>query len=74
MTNAKVFDAKPRKKRPIDHTKKSNIKCEHCKYGKRNLFVTYGYLICTKHHEKKKYWNRCKSFEWPEYENTQPAR
>lgn len=45
-------------KRPIDKTKKSNIKCEHCRYWNADDGICY----LTK--EKKNYWNRCKKFEW----------
>ena len=46
-------------KRPIDKTKKANIKCEHCKYwGDKNK--------CEITNELKNYWNRCKQFNWKE--------
>lgn len=45
--------------RPVDITKKSNIKCEHCKYWKLDS-------ICDLSDTTKRYWNRCKSFEWKE--------
>lgn len=62
-------------KRPIDRTKKSNIKCEHCKYW--NHKVDNGNYINTKcscENSKKygtqtKYWNRCKEFGWAESED-----
>lgn len=47
-------------KRPVDKTKKSNIKCEHCKYYQKSNFDSY----CTLNGISKNYWNRCKSFEW----------
>lgn len=50
-------------KRPIDRTKKSNIKCEHCKHWDRKWYV------CTLTNEDKNYWNRCKRFEWAESED-----
>jgi hypothetical protein len=51
-------------KRTVDRTKKSNIKCEHCKYYTRNE-----YSRCV--HPSKtgtfmNYWQRCKMFEWRE--------
>ena len=45
-------------KRPIDKTKKSNVKCEHCRYWNSDDG------ICCLTKEKKNYWNRCKQFEW----------
>ena len=49
--------------KPIDKSKKSNIKCEHCNNWDRK------HCICTLTNENKNYWNRCKSFEWAESEN-----
>lgn len=51
-------------KRPIDQTKKSNIKCEHCKFW-------YNHDCCkntnSEHFDtQRNYWNRCKQFEWRE--------
>ena len=52
-------------KRPIDKTKKSNIKCEHCNYWNE----VDG--ICMHHGIHKNYWNRCSYFEWKQTgENT----
>ncbi len=61
-------------KRPLDKTKKSNIKCEHCKhYGNtenRKMVYNKGYFIweelptCDLSGDAKHYWNRCKRFEW----------
>lgn len=55
--------------RPLDKSKKSNIKCEHCvNYGIRPNLVDKGgfqnpyYCKLTDH--GKHYWNRCKQFEW----------
>lgn len=45
-------------KRPIDKTKKSNIKCEHCMY--------YEKYFCVIYQTEKNYWNRCKNFKWAE--------
>ena len=50
-------------KRPLDKTKKSNIKCEHCLYA--DIDKRRGYW-CSLHEEKKNYWNRCKCFKWKE--------
>lgn len=67
-----------KKSRPIDRTKKSNIKCEHCKYWSKNVKVksgeySYEYIVCDnadspKHDEATWYYQRCKSFEWLESE------
>lgn len=46
--------------KPVDRTKKSNIKCEHCNHWNCKD------CICTLTHENKNYWNRCKKFEWAE--------
>lgn len=59
--------------RPIDRTKKSNIKCEHCKYWdktKEDHDWSGKYLgnICTKHNYPRYYYNRCKCFDWAESE------
>ena len=62
-------------KRPIDKTKQSNIKCEHCKfwcewsyYGKDKHF--YCKNLKSEHCDRQRnYWNRCKQFEWEESED-----
>lgn len=46
--------------RPIDRSKKSNIKCEHCSNWNRRT----GECACT--HNVTNYWNRCKQFAWME--------
>ena len=49
--------------RPIDKTKKSNIKCEHCKHYQSVM----GQICsgkCVASGKYKNYWNRCKQFEW----------
>lgn len=55
--------------RPIDRSKKSNIKCEHCLYcdKPRNHPMEYwkNYHCCL-HVKEVNYWNRCKDFEWAE--------
>lgn len=43
----------------IDKTKKSNIKCEHCKNFKGQEVGE-----CKLNGDKKYYYNRCKNFEW----------
>ena len=63
-------------KRPIDKTKKTNIKCEHCEYWKQVCCETGWHtnkyaLGCTcpsspKCNQVTNYWNRCKQFEWRE--------
>lgn len=52
-------------KRPVDRTKKSNIKCEHCRYSDVNKQRDYW---CSLHATPKNYWNRCKDFKWAESE------
>lgn len=53
-------------KRPIDKSKKSNIKCEHCLYADNDK-KTYK-RWCAVHRIEKNYWNRCKDFKWAESE------
>ena len=53
-------------KRPIDKTKKSNIRCVNCKYADVNEQRDYW---CSLHEIPKNYWNRCKEFEWAESED-----
>ena len=49
-------------KRPVDKTKKSNIKCEHCEHWNH---VKSWDCFCEKDRSHKaNYWNRCKEFEW----------
>ena len=54
--------------RTVDKSKKSNVKCEHCKHFKARLdskvFQRISYCDITK--DEKNYWNRCKQFEWDE--------
>lgn len=50
--------------RKIDRTKKSNIKCEHCRHWEG--FSSDRGRICLKKNEVKNYWYRCKEFEWPD--------
>ena len=69
--------------KPIDKSKKSNIKCEHCKYFRRvplkittvenQITGSLLYLsttdMCGRLNIPKHYWNRCKYFEWTEGRN-----
>ena len=62
-------------KRPVDKTKKSNIKCEHCKcWQARSTTNWFKRLFhCSnpkspKSEQVTNYWNRCKCFEWKEGE------
>lgn len=54
--------------RKVDKSKKSNIKCEHCKY-----FIDYTIPhLCQNENSKRwqvNYWNRCKHFEWSDEYN-----
>ena len=54
--------------RPVDKTKKSNIKCDHCRYCILPETI-YSNCYCKnsdspKFEEAINYWNRCKQFEW----------
>ena len=52
--------------KPINRSKKSNIKCEHCgNYAEPNGSV-YKECKCLLTGENKNYWNRCKKFVWRE--------
>ena len=57
--------------RTVDKTKKSNIKCEHCKYWDKN-HLTILYTCRNKEAERygkeTHYYNRCKLFKWEEQE------
>lgn len=59
-------------KRPVDKTKKSNIKCEHCKYWEtiddspHYKFKQCGNNESPKYQQETEYWKRCKQFEWRE--------
>lgn len=51
--------------RPLDKSKKSNIKCEHCLfYDKPTQYDEKPW--CCLHETEKNYWNRCKDFKWSE--------
>lgn len=55
--------------REVDKSKKSNIKCEHCKFyhirkpNGDNEYKCHNPLS-DRFGEELHYWNRCKSFEW----------
>lgn len=62
-----------KKKRQVDKTKKSNIKCEHCEYytswrENRPADAMYSGDCCNPDSPNMagcvNYWNRCKAFEW----------
>lgn len=46
-------------KRPIDISKDSNKKCEHCDNS-----TGWGTMQCKLNGETKHYWNRCRKFSW----------
>ena len=54
--------------RKLDLSKKSNIRCEHCKYynmydkSKSKHSNTLG--LCYLHNNEYKYWHSCKKFIW----------
>ena len=48
--------------RPIDRSKKANVKCEHCQHWNNNN-VSYCYCLKDKARSAN-YWNKCKEFEW----------
>lgn len=52
--------------RPIDKRKKSNIYCAHCEHwsGYEKTQEGKPALTCLISGERKKYWCRCKNFEW----------
>lgn len=45
--------------RPVDPTKVSNRKCEHCEF-----WGGWNNPCCQLSHEKKEYYHRCKKFIW----------
>lgn len=47
--------------RPIDITKKSNIRCCNCKWAEKDKELGY---YCRIHQMPKRYWNRCAYFDW----------
>ena len=47
--------------KPVDKSKKSNIKCEHCLFADKERGED---CWCSLHEKSKKYWNRCKDFKW----------
>lgn len=57
------------KKRAVDTTKNSNVRCEHCKYWQSWAWIRLDEkcnrcAMCGKHKEVKKDYNRCSDFEW----------
>ena len=56
-------------KRPLDKSKKSNIKCEHCRHWQYEKQLgawidSPALKVCEYTGEPKSYWCRCKKFEW----------
>ena len=49
--------------RTVDTTKKSNIKCEHCRYWPKG-FMRNGLCRCSKKEKYTYYYQRCKDFDW----------
>lgn len=47
--------------RPIDISKKANVRCDHCDNWRR---VGVGEGVCKIKHQKKTYYHRCKQFAW----------
>lgn len=52
--------------KPIDKSKKSNIKCEHCGNYVETEGNVYENCHCLIDGMQKNYWNRCKQFIWRE--------
>lgn len=55
--------------RPINKSKKSNTKCEHCAWWDKSsddhIFENGAWKYpCNNNKGYKAYWNRCKAFEW----------
>lgn len=65
-TNDKENIMNKRTGRRVDKTKKSNIKCEHCEQFGMPKKNTYDDTFCKLTGQPKKYWNRCKQFNWAE--------
>ena len=49
--------------RVVDQNKKSNIKCEHCKFWNRETGKCLN-PSSTRKGTVTNYWNRCKAFIW----------
>jgi len=47
------------KQRPVDTTKKSNIKCEHCQHWSK-----WPSCKCSVKGTETHYYQRCKQFQW----------
>lgn len=61
--------AKPKRSKTVNKDKKSNIKCEHCRYWKNVSMSQVDKCTNTdspKYDTGTHYWNRCKCFEWKE--------
>lgn len=55
--------------RKLDKSKKSNTKCEHCKYMIEAGFHGEKPYLCDLNSSPINYWNKCKNFEWhPKYD------
>ena len=53
-------------KRKVDRSKKSNIKCEHCKHwAGKSADIN---KVCNVTGNVRNYYNRCKNFEWKDDE------
>lgn len=50
-------------KRPVDKTKKSNMKCEHCRF-----YMNHKQLCVhdSKMNTHMNYWKKCQYFDWKE--------
>lgn len=59
----KVSERKKIMKRPLDKTKKSNVKCEHCAFYDKNAGACLN-PASPKYQKAVNYWNRCKYFGW----------
>lgn len=53
-------------KRKVDKTKKSNIKCEHCKHWTDEFSDVD--MVCNITGKVRNYYHRCKNFEWKDDE------
>ena len=51
-------------KRKVDRTKKSNIKCEHCRFWSEPNDGFKSKSVCFKTAKMTNYWIKCKEFDW----------
>lgn len=51
-------------RKPLDKTKKANIKCEHCEYWDRGKLSFNYNEICKLTLQPKSYYQRCQKFKW----------